>query len=313
MISPLFAIARNTFTEVIRQPAYGVVVLATLAAHALSPALALFSLGEEAGALKEIGLSTLLLAGLVLSSLAASSVVRRELELRTTLTLLSKPVGRTTFLFAKFLGVAAALALASYLFLLALLLAARQGPPVTIHHPIDGPVLSGGLTGLFLALLGAAARNCLAGRPFSSSFAGFAAWTLSAGFLLAAFLDRDWAPQPFGAGFDPLLLGGAALAYLTIAVLAAFAVSVSPWVGRGGTFALTACLFLAGLAAGQEGGAGLLRRLLPDFRSLWIGELLYGQTVELSWGFLAGGSLHALAHATAYLFLGSWAFGKRSI
>ena len=95
--SPFLAVARNTFFEVIRQPAFAVVFVVTLASYAASPGLAILTLGDEAQLLKDFGLSTLLLSGFVLTCLAAGNVVRREIDERTTLTLLAKPISRDIF------------------------------------------------------------------------------------------------------------------------------------------------------------------------------------------------------------------------
>ena len=315
MISPLVAIARNTFIEVIRQPAFGIVVIVTLIMYALSPFFALFSLGEEASMLKDFGTSTLLLSGWVLTCLGASHVVRREIELRTTLTLLSKPVSREVFLVAKFLGVVAAVALATYIFALALLLAVRQGPVGSRHDEvIDWPVLVGGLGALLLTLLGAGLRNFLARRSFSSSTVMLGALFLSLGFLVASLFDPGWSLQVFGGGFDDLVARAALLAFLVLAILAAFAVSVSVWFGRGGALALTALLFIAGLyVASRPGAWNPGRFFLPDFRFFWAGEVFYRQGGALPSGYVATCALYALCYVVVFLALGSWSFRRKGL
>ena len=63
-----------------------------------------------------IGSSTILLAGLFLAALGASSGVASDIESGRAATVLSKPAGRGTFLAGRFLGLALALALAVFLF-----------------------------------------------------------------------------------------------------------------------------------------------------------------------------------------------------
>lgn len=310
---PELAVARNTFTEVLRQPAFTVVVAATILAYAASPWLAMFSLGEEEdlNLLKDFGLSTLLVSGLALACLAASGVIRREIELGTTLTLLAKPVSRERFLVAKFLGVAAALLLAMVLFTFALLLAARHGPALGAHHGsphVDWTALAGGLGAFILALLGGALANFLLGRSFCSATLYLAPCTMSIGFLLAAICGRGEGAGNAAAIVDPLLVKGAVLAMLGVTVLASFAVSVSVWLGRGGTLGCTAGLFVVGLLGDHGGVGGAVLALLPDFRLFWVGELFYLGRQELPSTYLLECAGYGAAYVAIFATIGSLGF-----
>lgn len=313
MIAKSVAIARHTYLELVRQPASCFVTLLTLVAYAFGPRLAMFALDEESRLLAEFGASTILLAGWILVSLGASNVVRREIESRTTLTLLAKPVSREVFLLGKFLGVAAFLAVPTYLFTLALLFAHRQGPLIQ-RVPVDWPVLIGGGGGLGAAIVLATLRWARRERSFSASVLGFSVAGLSAGFLLAGFLGPQGSPQPFGRGFDLVIPGAALLAFLALAVLGAFAVSVSVWTGRGGTLVLTAVVFVLGLRVGEL--PETWRRLLfflPDFRLFWAGELFYRDAAGLPLAYLLLAALEALAYVTGFLALGMWALSRRGL
>lgn len=314
-ITPLLAIARNTYLDAIRIPAFGLVVMGTLAAYALSPLLAMFSLrGEANQLLKDFGVSTLLLAGWVLTCLASSHVVRREIDERTTLVVLSKPVSRGLFLTAKFAGVAAAVLQSSYLFTLALLLAARQQPATSVHHPTDWPVLVGGLGGLLSGAALAGVRNFLKGRSFSSSLVCITTPTLTAGFLLALFFDRHWQFQVVAGGFDPLIPLAVILSLGALMILAAFSVATSVWLSPGGTFAGSALFFLAGLSvAALPDGWRRLLFFLPDFQIFWVGEVFYRSDPRLPPGFIALSLGYAALYAAAYLAAGSWLLRRRPL
>ena len=71
---------------------------------ALTPALSLFSLGQQTNVLSDFGLSTLLLSALILTCVASGNVVRREIEAGTVSMLLVKPLSPETFLVAKFMA-----------------------------------------------------------------------------------------------------------------------------------------------------------------------------------------------------------------
>jgi len=309
------AIARQTFLEVVRQPVHCVVVLATLGAYALSPHIALFSLREEGRLLDEFGTSTVLLAGWALTCLAASGVVRREIETRTALTLLSKPVSRGAFLAGKFLGVAGFLGLATWTFTVALLLVDRRGP-VAFGAP-DLPVAAAGFGGFAAGLLAAVARHHRGGRPFSSSLLGSLAVTLTCGWAAAGFFAPDGTLQTFGQGYDPLIAASALLAFLAVAILAAFAVSISAWTGRGGTFVVTGFFFVAGLAVGSlPPPAAPWRALLfwiPDLALFWTGDLFYTDGAGVPPLDILLATVTAALYSGAFLALGTWLLSRKGL
>ena len=115
MVGKLLAISINTFLETIRQPIFGVVLATTLLLMMLNVSLAAYTLDDDDKLLTELGLSTLLLSGLFLASFSATSVLTREVEVKTVLTVISKPVSRWLFILGKYLGLLAGLALAFYI------------------------------------------------------------------------------------------------------------------------------------------------------------------------------------------------------
>ena len=100
-----FTIALATAKEAIRQPAF--FVLAAIAGFWLiaSIFIAYFTFGEDIKMYKDTGLTTISFACLLLALLTASSTVAEEIEGKTAITLLSKPINRRQFIFGKFLGI----------------------------------------------------------------------------------------------------------------------------------------------------------------------------------------------------------------
>ena len=90
MVQRFLAIAINTFVETIRQPIYGVLLLATFAMLILNVSLAGFTLEDDNKLLLDLGLSTLMLSGLFLSAFSATGVLTREIENKTVLTALQE-------------------------------------------------------------------------------------------------------------------------------------------------------------------------------------------------------------------------------
>ncbi len=111
-----FTIALATAKEAIRQPAF--FVLAAIAGFWLiaSIFIAYFTFGEDIKMYKDTGLTTISFACLILALLTASSTVAEEIEGKTAITLLSKPINRRQFIVGKFLGIEMGV-LAMYLFL----------------------------------------------------------------------------------------------------------------------------------------------------------------------------------------------------
>ena len=100
-----FTIALATAKEAIRQPAF--FVLAAIAGFWLiaSIFIAYFTFGEDIKMYKDTGLTTISFACLLLALLTASSTVAEEIEGKTAITLLSKPINRRQFILGKFLGI----------------------------------------------------------------------------------------------------------------------------------------------------------------------------------------------------------------
>ena len=100
-----FTIALATAKEAIRQPAF--FVLAAIAGFWLIASIfvAYFTFGEDIKMYKDTGLTTISFACLLLALLTASSTVAEEIDGKTAITLLSKPINRRQFIVGKFLGI----------------------------------------------------------------------------------------------------------------------------------------------------------------------------------------------------------------
>ena len=99
----LFALSKNTFLEILRQPIYAIIIIAALLLFFISPSITMYTMSDDNKLLREIGLSTLFLTSLFIAIFSASGAVAEEIENKTILTVLSKPVRRPIFVFSKFL------------------------------------------------------------------------------------------------------------------------------------------------------------------------------------------------------------------
>lgn len=108
----LFVILRHTFVEAIVQPIYPLLLALGAAILLVFGMLPFFTLGEDTVMYKSVALDVVLLVVLIVTLFATSKSIYEEIEDRTMLTLMSKPVTRWEVLVGKYLGIILAAALA---------------------------------------------------------------------------------------------------------------------------------------------------------------------------------------------------------
>jgi ABC-type transport system involved in multi-copper enzyme maturation permease subunit len=195
----LWSICRNAFVQTIRQPIYLILIMLTFGAMVLQLALAGYSMGVDyqegdLQMLVEFGLSMLLFAGLLLAVFSASSTLTREIEDRTVLTVVSKPVSRATVVLGSFLGVLGAVLMGLYLCSLAYLMTVRQGTFSAAADPNDWPVIILGCGAVVLALLAAGVGNMMFSWTFTSTFVMALAVLLTVAMGIVTFVGiPSWA------------------------------------------------------------------------------------------------------------------------
>jgi hypothetical protein len=99
------AVALAAFREGVRQPMYWLLSTVAFAILTLSLFIPYFTFGEDHIMYKELGYDIIMFTAVAFGALAASMFVSEEIEGRTALTLLSKPVSRREFLLGKYFGI----------------------------------------------------------------------------------------------------------------------------------------------------------------------------------------------------------------
>src|SRR3989440_498367 len=99
------AVALAAFREGVRQPMFWYILAAAILFLVVSPFIPYFTFGEDFLMLKELGYDVAMLAAVLFGVLAASMSISEEIEGRTAITLMSKPVSRRQFLLGKFVGI----------------------------------------------------------------------------------------------------------------------------------------------------------------------------------------------------------------
>ncbi|MGN6506070.1 MAG: ABC transporter permease subunit [Tepidisphaeraceae bacterium] len=106
-----WVITRHTFFEAISQPIYSLLLGLGAAILVIFMFLPFFTLGEDTVMFKSVGLDIILLLVLLTTLFATSRCIHEEIEDRTMLTLMSKPVSRLEVLLGKYLGLSLSAAL----------------------------------------------------------------------------------------------------------------------------------------------------------------------------------------------------------
>lgn len=257
------SIFQNTFFQIIRQPVYVVLVVLSCLAVAWTLPLSGWTMGEVGGdfhdtdqkMMENLGLSTLLVFGLLISAFTSSAAISREIEDRTALTVIAKPVPRATFVAGKFAGVTAAVALAYYLAMLTFLMVVRHKVMPAAYDDFDLPVIVFGLSAWVLAVGVSLFGNYLFGWSFTATLMGALTVLLSAAMALIAFIGKGWTVGGPDAAWGvlagvgeirPELLVGALLFFCGVLIFVSTAVAASTRLSAVPTLMICLAVFVAG-------------------------------------------------------------------
>jgi hypothetical protein len=235
----LVPLTAATYGEITRRPLYPILLLTFAAAVFLSRFLTLFSFYQEVHMVREMGIATIIFWTFLIIVVTSGTVVTQELEDRTAVTLLAKPVRRADFLLGKFFGLWLALVPGAFVLAVTLLLTLWTmslphlplGDPDLVRAAAPGRSAFGAawaaawesflrpqgavvLQGTILALLQAAILAALA-----VSFAAFFPAVVSAGAVTLTFILGNISSYMLASvenlGVAPLSAAGRALAYVT--------------------------------------------------------------------------------------------------
>ncbi len=272
MLRQLFSIARNTFVEAIRQPVFTVLLLMGALGLILNVFLSAYSMEPGEGdnkVLIDLGLSTVLLVTLLLAAFTATGVLSEEIENRTVLTVVSKPVPRPVFVVGKFLGVGTAIALAYWVLSIVFLMTIRHQVLQNASDDLDWPVWAFGFGGAAVALLLAIGGNYLYRRSFTSAFVLLLGAMLTVGYAGVLVFGKEWVLQsPLyefteDEGKTLQIAVGLALMFEAVVILTAVAVTVSTRFGQVMTILISFGVFLVGLVSNSLSGWVNSRLSLP--------------------------------------------------
>jgi len=109
------AVAYSTFREGVRHPMFWLLFVAALVVMFISPFIPYFTFGEDGKMVRDLCYSSTMIVAAVFCVLNASISVSEEIEGRTAVTVMSKPVSRRQFLLGKFSGILLSAGLMTFL------------------------------------------------------------------------------------------------------------------------------------------------------------------------------------------------------
>jgi len=256
VLLPTLTIARNTLVESLRQPVFFVILLISAIAQYLSTAATGYSMGyrniagEVTGDTKllfDIGLATVFTLGIVLAAFIATAAISREIDNKTVLTVVSKPIGRASVVIGKFLGVAAAMLIASVILVLHLLYAIHHGVLSTAADTAHVPVLVFGVGAFAVSLLIASLGNFWYGWSFPQTFVLWLLPLSVIAYVLMLPFEADWRIKPPEEIIPDQVLLACAGVMLALLVMSAVATAASTRLGQVMTMVVTLGVFSLGL------------------------------------------------------------------
>ena len=111
MIGQIFAIARNTLREAVRNKLFATLGFFALGMLGLTLAVSSASLHEEVRLMKDVGLFLISTFSVLIAVFTGVNLVYKELERKTIYTVMPKPIWRWQFLVGKYLGLATTMAI----------------------------------------------------------------------------------------------------------------------------------------------------------------------------------------------------------
>lgn len=327
-LEQFLAIARNTFLESVRQPILLVVAGAATILIVMCNPFSAWTMRDDQRMFVDLGLATVFLSTAVLSAFIATNVLSREIDNRTVLTVVSKPVSRPVFIVGKFVGVSITMSLSLLYLGLVYMMVEMHGTLQTVRDPLHMPVILFGIGAILAAVGGGAWMNFFYNKNFAAWTIGLGVPLLGLAYLMALFFDAEWNSVPLSRQFEPEMWKAIFLIGLATLVLNAVAITASTRLGQVFTLVVVVGVFLLGLLSdwmlgarlAEGGDAGMLakgffstcRAALPNFQVFWLSDAIT-QKKSIPLDYIGFTVPYTLALVTALLSLATVLFQRREV
>jgi hypothetical protein len=312
-------IATNTFMELVRQPIFLLLTTASAAFSVFLASVPYFGFGEDPILVKQSVLAIMLLTGLLGAVLSASNTLAREIRTGTALSVLAKPVGRGSFLLAKYSGLAAALAVLNYINMVAALIASRI--TFDAYGSADLRALGIFFGALVIAYAAGGFANYFLRRPFVSDALFAVVLMITVAFFIINALPKN-DPNSEGGFTDWRMIPASVLILFALWILAGLALACSTRLEMIATLSICSGFFVLGLMSDYVFGtrvrdgvwwANIPYAALPNWQLFWGGDVLIGNK-SVPWGRYLGSSFaYTVCYVGAALCVALSLFEEREL
>ena len=279
--------------ELVRQPIFLLLLTGSVLFEIFLAVPYYFAFGDEMKLVKTSTLAVMLLTGLFGAVLSASASLAREIRSGTALAVLSKPVGRAQFLLAKFAGLAAALTLLAYVYMVGVITASWLAFDAYGKTDLTAIGIFAGAVAVAYSVAGF--TNFFLRRPFVSD----AVFALVVMVTLAAFVILQFTQQMQSLGeraaVDWRLVPAGILILFAFWIFAAVALACSTRLDMIATLAVCSAVFLVGLMSdylfglpAEKGSwwASALYSIVPNWQLLWLADALETGKSTFQWTYV---------------------------
>ncbi len=288
----IITILSVTFKEMIRQPAYSIILYLSALMIYISPWFSMFTLLNSTKLVRDMGLASVLMASILIASFSASGLVFREIENKTALTILSKPIYRIQFLIGKYLGLLAGIFLAVLQLTIFLILTMRMGVPESLHVILDKSVIYG-INGIFVSsIIVAALLNYFFRKTFTSSLVITLFSLLIIVFSILCFVDSQLHAQPFAQNMDLRLFKAGLLIFMGMSIITSIALLGSIRFNMVANLIFCLAVFFITMTSdyffGRSAGGNILSHglylIVPNLQFFWVADaFLNNKTIPLNY------------------------------
>jgi ABC-type transport system involved in multi-copper enzyme maturation permease subunit len=271
-----FHIAKNTFTESIREPIFFILLITALVMIGHFPSMTLFVFGDQIKLVVDSSMATVLLFGLFVAVMSSSHTVTREMRNGTVLLLLSKPVYRWTFIIAKIAGIIFTVLVFVFL--------CNVGSIISLYVAKDQFRMDMGAYYIYFGILIA---SCVFGMVmnfmYSRSFASYTTlgiWILLPIYAIACLIFKDH-PEILLQSYMYALV----LVFLSVSMMAAITVVFATRLDLVANLTVCSVIFFLGLISSYlflgDTGSPVLNvicrvfyAVLPNWQFFWLADAL---------------------------------------
>jgi ABC-type transport system involved in multi-copper enzyme maturation permease subunit len=302
--------------ELVRQPVFLLLTSASACFNIFLAAVPYFGFGDDPKMVKDSVLAVTFLSGLLAAALSASASVAHEIRTGTALAVLAKPVGRVQFVMGKYIGLAGAITLMTFVNFISALLVSRMAYDAYGDADKLGIAIFAGF--VLLAYMAGGFTNYFLRRPFVADTVFYLVAAMILAFVVISCFDKQGNWQKFAKDTDWRLFPATMLILFGLWVLSGIALACSTRLEVIPTLAICSGVFLLGLMSDYLFGRGhrwweeIMHAVTPNLSLFWMADALEkGKTIP--WNYVGKAFVYVAAYLGAALSLALMLFEDREL